>query len=268
MKRRTLRPTEAVIWPRWPCATWWLTLALVTTPKTSLVTPWLSTKTSPSTTFPPLSRPFFADMLHQDKYDALGSAIVSLSTPTLLLVSGLWGSTFWFVSSFCRCLILSESLPTSTPCTVLVNFPKDLPVFAPFMVGFVCRKRILFFQCGVLVCENYSIHAYLMRQVVPTCSTSPLRRLSTMKKANLPVLPQKEKPPRLKLLGSSLLPCIYWPILNVQVIADPTYFEDKCEKKGEVVRAICILNHPVVGTDNADSAQIIIPQKQVCCRLI
>eukprot|EP01086_Lenisia_limosa_P002699 TRINITY_DN1665_c0_g1_i1.p1 TRINITY_DN1665_c0_g1~~TRINITY_DN1665_c0_g1_i1.p1 ORF type:complete len:443 (+),score=152.16 TRINITY_DN1665_c0_g1_i1:49-1377(+) len=47
------------------------------------------------------------------------------------------------------------------------------------------------------------------------------------------------------------------------VIADPTYFEDKCEKKGEVVRAICILNHPVVGTDNADSAQIIIPQKQV-----
>jgi len=32
---------------------------------------------------------------------------------------------------------------------------------------------------------------------------------------------------------------------------------------GKVVRAICILNHPVPNTDNAESAQIIIPQKQV-----
>ncbi|RQM07918.1 hypothetical protein DH86_00000796 [Scytalidium sp. 3C] len=32
---------------------------------------------------------------------------------------------------------------------------------------------------------------------------------------------------------------------------------------GKVLRAICILNHPLAGTDNADSAQLIIPQSQV-----
>ncbi|AMD21899.1 HFR044Wp [Eremothecium sinecaudum] len=48
------------------------------------------------------------------------------------------------------------------------------------------------------------------------------------------------------------------------VIADPTYFPEKCKSTGQkVIRAICILNHPVANTSNADSCQIIIPQSQV-----
>ena len=48
------------------------------------------------------------------------------------------------------------------------------------------------------------------------------------------------------------------------VIADPTYFPQKCRSTGQrVIRAICILNHPVPGTNNADSLQVIIPQSQV-----
>jgi len=47
------------------------------------------------------------------------------------------------------------------------------------------------------------------------------------------------------------------------IVADPSYFPDRVHATGKVVRAICILNHPVPGTDNSESAQIIIPQKQV-----
>jgi Rab GDP dissociation inhibitor len=47
------------------------------------------------------------------------------------------------------------------------------------------------------------------------------------------------------------------------VVADPSYFPDKVKKTGQVIRAICILNHPIPETNNADSCQIIIPQKQV-----
>ncbi|WVW85224.1 hypothetical protein I302_107262 [Kwoniella bestiolae CBS 10118] len=58
-----------------------------------------------------------------------------------------------------------------------------------------------------------------------------------------------------------------------KVIGDPSYFgagQDITEggklrvvETGKVIRAICILKHPIPGTDNADSAQIIIPQNQV-----
>jgi len=47
------------------------------------------------------------------------------------------------------------------------------------------------------------------------------------------------------------------------VIGDPSYFPQKVQKKGQVVRCICILNAPIPNTDNSDSTQIIIPQKQV-----
>lgn len=47
------------------------------------------------------------------------------------------------------------------------------------------------------------------------------------------------------------------------VIGDPSYFPDKVRKNGQVIRVICILEHPLDGTDSATSAQIIIPQKQV-----
>lgn len=48
------------------------------------------------------------------------------------------------------------------------------------------------------------------------------------------------------------------------VIADPTYFPDKVQSTGQkVIRAICILDHPIEHTHDADSAQIILPQKEV-----
>jgi Rab GDP dissociation inhibitor len=47
------------------------------------------------------------------------------------------------------------------------------------------------------------------------------------------------------------------------VIGDPSYFPDKVRKTGKVIRVICLMNHPIANTDNAKSAQIILPQKQV-----
>ncbi|CAG7847094.1 Probable secretory pathway GDP dissociation inhibitor 1 [Serendipita indica DSM 11827] len=58
-----------------------------------------------------------------------------------------------------------------------------------------------------------------------------------------------------------------------QVIGDPSYFgagatgagagKMRVVEEHKVVRAICILKHPIPGTDDSDSAQIIIPQNQV-----
>jgi len=47
------------------------------------------------------------------------------------------------------------------------------------------------------------------------------------------------------------------------VIGDPSYFPDRVRQVGKVVRVICILDHPVNGTGDANSTQIIIPQNQV-----
>jgi len=46
------------------------------------------------------------------------------------------------------------------------------------------------------------------------------------------------------------------------VIGDPSYFPDKVKKVGQVVSAICVLSAPIPNTNNAESAQIIIPQKE------
>lgn len=48
-----------------------------------------------------------------------------------------------------------------------------------------------------------------------------------------------------------------------KILADPSYFPDKARVAGYMVKAICILNHPIDKTDNADSLQLIIPQSQV-----
>ncbi|KAL8904062.1 MAG: hypothetical protein Q9207_003523 [Kuettlingeria erythrocarpa] len=48
-----------------------------------------------------------------------------------------------------------------------------------------------------------------------------------------------------------------------KIIADPSYFPGKVQPVGSLLKAICILNHPVANTDNSDSAQLIIPQSQV-----
>ncbi|XP_059615047.1 rab GDP dissociation inhibitor alpha [Phlebotomus argentipes] len=48
-----------------------------------------------------------------------------------------------------------------------------------------------------------------------------------------------------------------------QVYCDPSYFPQKTHKKGQVIRCICLLDHPIANTKDALSTQIIIPQKQV-----
>mmetsp|Transcript_42011 Transcript_42011/g.108901 ORF Transcript_42011/g.108901 Transcript_42011/m.108901 type:complete len:443 (+) Transcript_42011:146-1474(+) len=47
------------------------------------------------------------------------------------------------------------------------------------------------------------------------------------------------------------------------VIGDQSYFPGKSKRTGQVVRAMCILNHPIKDTDESHSAQIILPQKQL-----
>lgn len=48
------------------------------------------------------------------------------------------------------------------------------------------------------------------------------------------------------------------------VIGDPSYFpKDKVKATGQVVRCICLLNHPVPNIGNCESVQIIIPGPQV-----
>ncbi|KAI5463311.1 GDP dissociation inhibitor [Mariannaea sp. PMI_226] len=47
------------------------------------------------------------------------------------------------------------------------------------------------------------------------------------------------------------------------ILGDPSYFPGKTKVVGHVLRAICILNHPLAGTNDSDSAQLIIPQSQV-----
>lgn len=57
------------------------------------------------------------------------------------------------------------------------------------------------------------------------------------------------------------------------IIGDPSYFTEKVKKTGKVIRVICITDHPIDGTSNAQSCQIIIPQEQanrkndiyICC---
>jgi Rab GDP dissociation inhibitor len=48
-----------------------------------------------------------------------------------------------------------------------------------------------------------------------------------------------------------------------KIIADPSYFPDRVKITGYVLRAICILKHPIDKTDQSDSLQLIIPQSQV-----
>jgi Rab GDP dissociation inhibitor len=47
------------------------------------------------------------------------------------------------------------------------------------------------------------------------------------------------------------------------VIGDPSYFPDRVRAIGKVIRAICILKSPIPNTSQADSTQIIIPQRQI-----
>uniref|UniRef100_A0A8C4ERR5 Rab GDP dissociation inhibitor n=1 Tax=Dicentrarchus labrax TaxID=13489 RepID=A0A8C4ERR5_DICLA len=48
-----------------------------------------------------------------------------------------------------------------------------------------------------------------------------------------------------------------------QLICDPSYVPNRVRKVGRVIRVICLLNHPVKNTHDANSCQIILPQAQL-----
>lgn len=48
-----------------------------------------------------------------------------------------------------------------------------------------------------------------------------------------------------------------------QVYCDPSYAPVRVRKVGQVIRAVCLLHHTIPNTNDAQSCQIIIPQKQV-----
>ncbi len=48
-----------------------------------------------------------------------------------------------------------------------------------------------------------------------------------------------------------------------KIIADPSYFPNKVKVSGYLLKAICILKHPIDKTDGSDSLQLIIPQSQI-----
>jgi Rab GDP dissociation inhibitor len=54
--------------------------------------------------------------------------------------------------------------------------------------------------------------------------------------------------------------CAYAP----KVLCDPSYVLDigKVRPTGRVVRAVCVLNHPIPNTRDSSSSQLIIPQRQ------
>jgi Rab GDP dissociation inhibitor len=47
------------------------------------------------------------------------------------------------------------------------------------------------------------------------------------------------------------------------ILGDPSYFPGKVQVVGHLLKAICILNHPIDRTNDSDSLQLIIPQSQV-----
>jgi len=47
------------------------------------------------------------------------------------------------------------------------------------------------------------------------------------------------------------------------IISDPSYFPGKVTATGHLLKAICILDHPVEKTNNSDSLQLILPQSQI-----
>ncbi|KAI8960033.1 rab GTPase activator [Daldinia sp. FL1419] len=47
------------------------------------------------------------------------------------------------------------------------------------------------------------------------------------------------------------------------ILGDPSYFPEKVKVVGHVLKAICVLKHPLAGTNDCDSCQLIIPQSQV-----
>jgi Rab GDP dissociation inhibitor len=47
------------------------------------------------------------------------------------------------------------------------------------------------------------------------------------------------------------------------VVGDPSYFPSDVKTVGKVIRVICLLKHPIPNTNDSNSVQLIIPQRQL-----
>jgi Rab GDP dissociation inhibitor len=77
------------------------------------------------------------------------------------------------------------------------------------------------------------------------------------------VLYEGSKAVGIKATMSGIEPEMKFETKAKMIIGDPSYFSDKVKVVGHVLRAICVLKHPLAGTNDADSCQLIIPQSQV-----
>lgn len=77
------------------------------------------------------------------------------------------------------------------------------------------------------------------------------------------VLYEGSKAVGIKATMSGIDPVMKFETKAKMILGDPSYFTDKVKVVGHVLRAICVLKHPLAGTNDADSCQLIIPQSQV-----
>jgi len=67
----------------------------------------------------------------------------------------------------------------------------------------------------------------------------------------------------IKATMSGVEPEMKFETRTKMILGDPSYFPEKVKVVGHVLRAICILKHPLANTNDSDSCQLIIPQSQV-----
>jgi Rab GDP dissociation inhibitor len=63
--------------------------------------------------------------------------------------------------------------------------------------------------------------------------------------------------------GDDTEPGMKFETKTKMILGDPSYFPSKVQVVGHLLKAICILNHPLDKTNDSDSVQLIIPQSQV-----
>ncbi|KAK5653846.1 hypothetical protein OQA88_7770 [Cercophora sp. LCS_1] len=77
------------------------------------------------------------------------------------------------------------------------------------------------------------------------------------------VLYEGEKAVGIKATMTGVEPEMKFETKAKMILGDPSYFPGKVRVVGHVLRAICILKHPLPNTNDSDSCQLIIPQSQV-----
>ncbi|RYP49127.1 hypothetical protein DL768_005124 [Monosporascus sp. mg162] len=77
------------------------------------------------------------------------------------------------------------------------------------------------------------------------------------------IIYEGEKATGIKATMTGIEPEMKFETRAKMILGDPSYFPNKVKVVGHVLRAICVLKHPLAGTNDNDSCQVIIPQSQV-----